>query len=71
METIPIIVNNLSLENTKGVIKHGQSSEIGNIGFWLPLWYLQTLHTKDEEKQNENTTQYSLDTTMSKQTQMT
>ena len=33
METIHIIVNNLSLENTKGVIKHGQSSEIGNIGF--------------------------------------
>ena len=31
METIPIIVNNLSLENTKGVIKHGQFSEIGNI----------------------------------------
>ena len=71
METIPIIVNNLSLENTKGVIKHEQSSEIGNIGFWLPLWDLQTLHTKDKEKQNENTTQYSLDTTMSKQTQMT
>ena len=71
METIPIIVNNLSLKNTKGVIKHGQSSEIGNIWFWLSLWYLQTLHTQDEEKQNENTTQYSLDTTMSKQTQIT
>jgi len=27
--------------------------------------------TQDEEKQNRNTTQYELDTTMSKQTQIT
>ena len=41
------------LENTEGAIKNGQSRETGNI---------------DEEKQNENTTQYVLDTTMCKQT---
>ena len=32
---------------------------------------LTTLGTQDEEKQNKNTTQYALDTTMRKQTQIT
>jgi hypothetical protein len=31
----------------------------------------QAYGTQDEEKQNKNTTQYSLDTTMRKQTQLT
>jgi hypothetical protein len=43
------------LENTIGPIKNGQSRETGNIG-----------HTK----QNKNTTQYVLDTTVHKQTQV-
>ena len=43
------------LENTKGAIKNGQSRETGNI---------------DKEKQNKNTTQYMLDTTICKQTQI-
>ena len=32
---------------------------------------LATLVTKDEDKQNKNTAQYVLDTTMRKQTQIT
>jgi hypothetical protein len=44
------------LKNTEGEIKNGQSRETGNI---------------DEERQNKNTTQYVLDTTRCKQTQMT
>ena len=32
---------------------------------------LATQDTQDEEKQNKNTTQYVLDTTMRKQTQIT
>jgi hypothetical protein len=43
-------------ENTEGTIKNGQSRETGNI---------------DEEKQSKNTTQYALDTTMHKQSQIT
>jgi hypothetical protein len=43
-------------ENTEGAIKNGQSRDTGNI---------------DEDKQNKNTTQYVLDTTMRKQTQTT
>ena len=43
-------------ENTEGALKHGQSRDTGNI---------------DEDKQNKNTTQYVLDTTMRKQTQTT
>ena len=40
-------------------IKNGEFREIGNIG------------TLDEEKQNKTTTQYVLDTTIRKQTQIT
>jgi len=43
-------------ENTEGAIKNGQSRETANI--------------KDEGKQNKNTTQYVLDTTIRKQTQI-
>jgi hypothetical protein len=43
------------LENTEGAIKNGQSRKTCNI---------------DEEKQNKNTTQYALDTTICKQTQI-
>ena len=43
------------LENTEGAIKNGQSKET----------------TQDEEKQNKNTTQYVLDTTIRKETQIT
>ena len=45
------------LENTERAIKNGQSIETDN--------------TQDEEKQSKNTTQYVLDTTMCKQTQIT
>jgi hypothetical protein len=44
------------LENTEGAMNKGQSRETGNI---------------DEEKQTHNTTQYVLDTTMCKQTEIT
>ena len=44
------------LKNTEGEIKNGQSRETGNI---------------DEERQNKNTTQYVLDTTIGNQTQTT
>jgi len=52
------------LEKTEGEIKNGQSRETRNIGY--------TRH-KMEKKQNKNknTTQYVLDTTMRKQTQIT
>ena len=43
-------------ENTEGAITNGQSREAGNI---------------DDEKQSKNTTQYALNTTMHKQTQIT
>jgi len=46
------------LENTEDAIKKGQSRETGNIGY-----------TQDYEKQNKNTTQYALETTIPKQTQ--
>jgi hypothetical protein len=44
------------LENIEGAIKNGQSRETGNI---------------NEEKQNKNTTQYVLGSTIRKQTQIT
>ena len=44
------------LENTEGAIKNGQSRETGNMGY--------------EDKKNKNTTQYVLDTTILKLTQM-
>ena len=47
-----------TLENIEGAIKNGKSRETGNIG------------SKDKEKQNKNTTQYVLDTTIRKQTQI-
>ena len=48
--------NNISVIEA---IKNGQSRENGNIG------------TQDEEKQNNTTTQYVLDTTICKETQIT
>jgi hypothetical protein len=48
-----------TLENTAGVIKKDNPEK------------LATLSTQDEEKQSKNTTQYALDTTMPKQTQIT
>ena len=48
--------NEKKKENTEGAIKNGQSRDTGNI---------------DEDKQNKNTTQYVLDTTIRKQTQTT
>ena len=44
------------LENTEGAIKHGQSRETGNIGV---------------HKMKKNTTQYELNNTIRKQTQIT
>jgi hypothetical protein len=44
------------IENTEGVIKNGQ---------------LEKQATQDEETQNKNTTQYVMDTTLRKQTQIT
>ena len=46
------------LENTEGAIKKDNPEK------------LVTQGTQDEEKQNKNTTQYVLDTTMRKQTQI-
>jgi len=46
------------LENTEGTIKKGQSRETGNIGY-----------TRGRQT-NKNTTQYVLDTTIYKQTQI-
>jgi hypothetical protein len=43
------------LENTEGTIKNGEYRETGNI---------------DEENQNKSTTQYVLDTTICKKTQI-
>ena len=45
------------LENNEGAIKNGQSRETDN-------------GTEDEGKQSKNTTQYELDTTLRKQTQL-
>ena len=42
-------------------IKNGQSRETGNIGVHK---------TQDKDKQNKNTTQYLVDTTMCKETQI-
>ena len=47
------------LENTESEIKKRQSRQTGNI------------RRRKEEKQNKNTTQYALDTTIRKQTQIT
>ena len=47
-------------ENTEGAMKNRQSRETDDIGYTL-----------NEEKQNKNTTQYVLDTTLRKQTQIT
>ena len=52
------------LENSEGAIKNGQSRETGNIGYTRQ-------GTQDEDKQNNNTTQYLLDTTIRKQAQIT
>ena len=49
-----------TLENTEGAIKKNDSPE-----------KLATQDTEDKDKQNKNTTQYVLDTTILKQTQTT
>jgi hypothetical protein len=49
-----------TLENTEGANSNGQSRETGNIG------YIRRRQTKQK-----NQTQYVLDTTMRKQTQIT
>jgi hypothetical protein len=46
------------LENTVGAIKNGQSRETGNIGY-------------TRQRKTKKTTQYVLETTMRKQTQVT
>ena len=46
------------LENTEGAIKNEQSRETGNI-----------VYKRRQKKQNNNTSQYVLDTTILKQTQ--
>jgi len=48
------------LENTEGAIKNGQSRETVNIGY-----------TKHKANTTKTTTQYVLDTTIRKQTQIT
>jgi hypothetical protein len=52
------------LENTDGVMKYRETVK-------SKPEKLATQGTQDEEKQNKNTTQYVLDTTMRKQTQIT
>ena len=47
------------LDNVEGTIKNGQSEK------------LATYDTRDKDKQNKNTTQYVLDITTRKQTQIT
>jgi len=49
------------LENTKGAVKNGQSRETGNKGYTR----------RRKTKQKHNTTQYVLDATIHKQTQIT
>jgi len=48
-----------TLENSEGAITNGESRETGNLG------------SKDVYKQNKITTQYVVDTTRRKQTQIT
>ena len=50
------------LENTESEIKKRQSRQTGNIRY---------IRRRKEETQNKNTTQYALDTTIRKQTQIT
>ena len=50
------------LENTESEIKKRQSRQTGNIRY---------TRRRKEETQNKNTTQYALDTTIRKQTQIT
>ena len=52
------------LENTEGTMKCKETSKSNPEK-------LATQGTQDEEKQNKNTTQYVLDTTMRNQTQIT
>ena len=67
------------LENTEGAIKNGQSRETVNKCQRIPKEQsnmdnpekLGTQGTQDDEKQSENTTQFVLDSTISKQTQPT
>jgi hypothetical protein len=49
------------LENTEDAIKNGQSRETGNPGYTR----------RRKTKHNKNTTQYGLDITIRKQTQIT
>jgi hypothetical protein len=55
-------------------MKKRQSKETGNIQYTRRRDNLEkqaTYSTQDEDKQNKNTTQYVLDTTIYKQTQIT
>ena len=45
-------ISNITLENTEGAIKNGQSRETGNIGYTR----------RRQTKQKHNATQYALDT---------
>ena len=55
------ISNTLTLEKTNGAVKKDDPD----------LEKLATQGTQDEDKQNKNTTQYVLDTTIRQQTQIT
>ena len=60
-------------EKTEGVIKNGQSRETGNIAYTRHKtntiqrnWQHSVHKTQDKYKQNKNTAQYVLDTTIRK-----
>jgi hypothetical protein len=55
------VISSYTLENSEGAVKYGQSRETGNI------WY----NRRRNSKQKHNTTQYVLDTTRRKETQVT
>ena len=57
---LEVVRRSISLKNTEGVTKNGQSRETGNIRY--------TKHKTKINKAKNNTTQYVLDTTIRKQT---
>jgi len=58
--TIYVYVDKYTLENTEGAIQNAQYKETGNIGY-----------TRLQKTKQKNTTQYVLDITIRKHTQIT
>jgi hypothetical protein len=76
--SLPRLVPDLTvyMSNTTGVLLkagtayHSRAPDSTPVSWWDPEWTIQRNLQQDKDKQSKNTTQYVLDTTIPKQTQI-